>query len=533
MTFRSHLRYLVFFVLLIALPLSQTSCTSSEDEDVSVLEEELESMGGDSDPFADDIEGLDDFAEEDLLDVVDEGDDSLAELDEEFSEGGDFDDEFADEGFDDEFADEDFSDEEFSDEEFSEGGDGQVAENEFDEFDEFNELEQGGEKDPFAQSEESLAKELNKQGEDYPITENAKPQFPEEVIGANPPPGSETVPPGQSMGGPLPPTNGPLITSETQELMDLPDPIEPTIPQDDLGMADPIVPLDDGEMPDEQNWVPVVKIKTDPFYRNERLMNAVYIARPDDSLGSISQKIYGEDRSKEMLADNGHLEKGIDPGDKVYYNSPNRSDDRTNLKFYYEDIGLPPQFYKTKDSDNMRRLGTKLLGFSEGWKEIWAINPQVDSKTILPSGMELKYWTGNESKPQLEIAGNTTPEEYPPSDPIEDDPMSAGTVDDPFQETELPPEPPLPEAQVGGPDPTLEPEPVPDIEPFPEDGIEEAPIPPPQQAAVQPVENNSSLLSIGAIALLIMAGAGLVAIQIKKRKDATGMTPASLEYTQV
>ena len=529
MTMRSILRILILFCLL-ALPISQIACTSSEDEDVTVLEEELETLGDGGEEMADDI------GDDDLMDIVDEEDASLSDLDEEDSMDTEFeDDEFAeDEGLEDELAesgdvDDEFADEDFDDGELAQGGD------EFDEFSEFEEFEEAGAKDPFAQDEEALANELGK-GNDYPVVDNAKPQFPEEVIGANKPPfvTGQPIPPGGAIPGqPLPPNNGPLITSETQDLMDLPDPVEPTVPQDDLGMADPIVPLDDDEMPEEQNWIPVVKIKKDAFHRNKRLLNAVYIARPDDSITSISEKIYGEDRSKELLADNPHLLKGVDPGDKLYYNSPNRSEDSGSLKIYYEDVGLPAQNYTTKKNDNMRRLGTKLLGFSEGWKEIWAINPQVDSKTILPRGIDLKYWTGNESK-KLEMADSPTGEEESIPDPIEEEgPTGAGMTDDPFAETELPPEPPLPEAEVAvAPDPTLAPEPA-DIEAFPEDGIEEAPIPPPQVGSVQSSQDGGSLLSIGAIALLIMAGVGLVAIQIKKRKDSTGLSPGSLEYTQV
>jgi hypothetical protein len=513
-SFKTYL-FLLFFVFVV--PLSVTHCTSS-DEDPSVLEEELEGLEDGGDPMADEVEDLSDLAEGDLEDVVDEEDmgedlsyedeDLLAledkvesdaqddigdELDEAFDDGDTSDDEFA----------------EFDDEKFEDSDD------EFDEFDEFEDEKS----QQFAENEKSLQEELNKQQnlkQDYPIIKEAQPQFPEEVVGTSPAPAPATSTTAPVAGG--------FITSETQAVNDLPDPIEPTIPQDDLGMADPITPLAEDEMPGAPGWVPVVKIKTDPFFRNQRLMNAVYIVRPDDSMDSISQKIYGSDRVKELNDDNPHLAKGIDPGDKVYYNSPNRSEDRSTVKFYYDDVGLKPQIYRTVANDNMRRLGVKLLGFKEGWKEIWAINPSVDSKTILPSGLELRYWTGHEQNENLMAAT----EDIMPDENM-DQAMGAGSIEDPFADSELPPEPPLPEAQVAGPDPTLEPEPLPDIQPIPDESIQPTPGPP----VMANQNQNESLLTVGAVALLIMAGAGLVAIQIKKRKDNTAVNPASLEYTQV
>lgn len=508
---RSILRKLFYFLFFTTLlPLSIVQCTSSDDE-ATALEEEMatleddmdmgEGLDGGIEEMAEISEGdLTDELDDDELDFDDNEGDELAELDEEFDTGGD--DEFDDDEI------EDFDKEVASSDE------------DFDEFDEFDDEKKPGE---FAQNEKALADELGQQ--DYPIAEDVKPQFPEEVMQAG-----DGTNPAPLITSQAAPNDGPLITSETEEIDT---PLAPEIPNDDLGMADPIVPEDDSQPP-APSWIPVVKIKTDPFYRNNRLMNAVYIARPDDSLETISQKIYGEDRVNELKADNPHLDKGIDPGDKVYYNSPNRSDDRGQLKFYYADLGLSPQIYKTKDSDNMRRLGSKLLGFNEGWKEVWAINPHVDSKTILPEGLDLKYWTGNEST-ATPLLAQTSIEDLPSPDPIDDgsDTAAMGSLDeDPFGDANVPPpESPLPQAQVGAPDPTFEPEPVPDIEAFPEEGVEEVPGASAPVAA-QPASNDS-LIQVGAMALFLIAGVGLVAIQIKKRKEATMVSTGSMEYTQV
>jgi hypothetical protein len=501
--------YIVLCFWLFVVPVTLVQCTSS-DENTTLLDQELGDLDTGNDGMIEDLDGLDDFiddgaladlgdddsfGEDDLggeVDGMDGLDDELAELDElNDSFDGDFDD--------------------VGDDAFADAGDGF---DEFDDFDDFDDFGEGG--DAFAQNEQSLEDELNQSQsfDDYPVMENAQATFPEEVVGAD--------------GLPVAPIAGgdSTITSESSDFVAIGDPLDGSLdnslPQDDLGMADPLI---DDDQPEPQTWVPVVKIKTDPFFRNQRLMNAVYIARPKDNFESINGKIFGsEDRVSQLKADNPHLDKGIDPGDKIYYNSPSRVDDKTQLKFYYEDIGLKPQYYTTRSGDNIRRLGLKLLGFPDGWKEVWAINQQVDSKTILPEGLELKYWTGDEPSAQVPVAVNEVADE-------EDQMMATtGTMDDPFagadfpEEPELPVEPPLPDAglAMGG---QLEPEILPDIEPFPEEVIQ-----PSQMASV---DQQDSLLSIGALALLLMAGVALVAIQIKKRKDSTGISPQSLEYTQV
>lgn len=497
------LRKLFYYSLVLVICSSLIACTSSDDE-ATAIEEEIENTAQEG-AMVDDIEELSDVAEEDLVDEVQEEDQFEESTDKEVADVTDEEDEVADDDAD---------------------------------MKEFDELDgESSDHKNVAQSEKALEAELNKKsgGPEYPVAENAQPTFPEEVIGQGGVGSMQNMPPGGIPGYPTAGGGSDKITSETQDIA-MVDSSEPPLPQEDLGKADPIVPFDD-EPSSNQEWVPVVKVKTDPFFRNERLMNAVYIARPKDDIQSVSEKIFHADRSEQLKTDNPHLAKGVDPGDKVYYNSPVRPDDKTQLKLYYEDLGTKPQIYITKDGDNIRRLGSKLLGFPEGWKELWAINQNMDSKTVLPAGMEVKYWSGEEMPTNFQASVSSRKQEKntPPQDEIEEPQEIAGGVgalggaDNFGNEPELPPEPPLPDAQLAMPENNIEPEVVPDIEPFPEAGIETTPHP----VAVSAVDQNQSLLSVGALALLLMAGVGLIAIQVKKRKDNTGMRPQSLEYTQV
>ena len=155
-------------------------------------------------------------------------------------------------------------------------------------------------------------------------------------------------------------------------------------------------------------------------------LNRVYLARAGDSMKSISQKIYGKNRKKDLVAWNG--KSSVTTGDKVYYASPNDAND-TTMKTYYEDIGVQPSTYTSKDGDNIRKVSKQLLGSGQSWKEVWATNPTVESKGDIPAGLEIRYWPegseagaaptmANNGKGKHEVANADSADlPPPPSDP--------------------------------------------------------------------------------------------------------------------
>jgi hypothetical protein len=139
-------------------------------------------------------------------------------------------------------------------------------------------------------------------------------------------------------------------------------------------------------------FIPVKKIRDTAFAAADGTnLNRVYLGRPGDTVKSISQKIYGQNRSKDLLAWNSHLRSGVKTGDKVYYSSPNSPGD-FSMKTFYEDAGVEPAVYVSSEGDNIRKVSKELLGSSESWKEVWATNMNVESKGDIPAGVELRYW---------------------------------------------------------------------------------------------------------------------------------------------
>ena len=154
------------------------------------------------------------------------------------------------------------------------------------------------------------------------------------------------------------------------------------------------------ETPKKKTWVPLKKIPTKPWKQDGKWVNAVYIAREGDDLNQISIKIYGQTNLMEKLKSFNPFLKKRDPkvGDKIYYNSPNRPNDRVKFSHYYEDNNQTAMTYDIQSGENIRKIAMSLLGHEDSWKEIWATNPQVESKGNVNETVTVYYWLGSSAK---------------------------------------------------------------------------------------------------------------------------------------
>ena len=144
-----------------------------------------------------------------------------------------------------------------------------------------------------------------------------------------------------------------------------------------------------------KSFIPVKKMKMVPYDKNGVLVNAVYFVRQGDTLRSIADKVYGAGSAVDFRIVNPHLNEGnLRVGQKVYYNSPSRSQERSRFLTYYEDAKVPVMNYSAREGENIREISQMLLGHSRSWMEIWASNLQVDSKGILEAPYEIRYWEG-------------------------------------------------------------------------------------------------------------------------------------------
>ena len=167
--------------------------------------------------------------------------------------------------------------------------------------------------------------------------------------------------------------------------------------------------------PEKPSIIPLNKIISNSYRKSGHLVNTVYIAREKETLQSISQKIYGLDKVSDLYAINPHLQsRTVKVGDKIYYNSPLRSNDNSRLLFYYEDINAPSSSYSLSPGDNIRSVSSKLLGHPNSWKEIWATNPSLESKGEISKNVNIVYWP-------KEVVAQAVPSLEPPPEPSSSD----------------------------------------------------------------------------------------------------------------
>ena len=170
----------------------------------------------------------------------------------------------------------------------------------------------------------------------------------------------------------------------------------------------------------KKTWIPLKKIKATPYQAGGFLVNAVYIARPGEDIQSISNKIFGSDQTSQLNSINSYLTKrNVKTGDKIYYSSPSRPSDSDQLLFYFEDKGFSPLSHEVSAGQNIRTVATQLLGDAHSWKEIWATNPDLQSKWIVKNPITIKYWGQQESPAPAEPVAQSPEPEAPEESPQE------------------------------------------------------------------------------------------------------------------
>lgn len=309
---------------------------------------------------------------------------------------------------------------------------------------------------------------------------------------------------------------------------------------------------------------------TTPYQHTGGWVNTVYVARPGEKLKQISQTIFGSDKSKELkgIAENSYLKsRSVKAGDKIYYISPNRPDDSTKTILYYEDMGMVPETYTAQAGDNLKKVSKKLLGYDKAWVEMWTSNP-VESKTKLAEGEVLKYWKSASSIAPVStttLAQNTPPADSgnanlvdntqmptPPADPMANPAMDQQMAQNspppdmnsmpppPPPDSSMPPAPdmngmasagdPLPPPQdmsaAPPPPPDMAPPPPPDMAPPPEvAGADQGakkfnPNAGEEEAAAIGGLDQDTLMSLGALAVLVIALAFVLIGRNKKKRAA-------------
>lgn len=279
---------------------------------------------------------------------------------------------------------------------------------------------------------------------------------------------------------------------------------------------------------------PLKKIAAKPWKVGKTWFNGVYFARPGETLVSISQVIYGDDRSSLLKKGNpGYKSRDPKPGDKVYYNSPKRPEDSETLMTFYDEQGLQPEVYAAKSGDNLRVIAKTLLGYDGAWKEVWASNMELESKGVLKEGDQFKYWKSAPTAMTPPPAAGTMNAEatMPPGGAPPNAEASMPPPPPTQAANELPPPPPMPDIPPPPPMEAAPPSPPPqasnDLPPPPPPPPMEATPPPPPPPSVGKAKkapageeeatamNEDTMITLGMVAV---AAAGVAALLVVRRR---------------
>ncbi len=345
--------------------------------------------------------------------------------------------------------------------------------------------------------------------------------LPEDALGDAPPPDTAAAPNIE---------DNPLTESTPAE----PPPVVDTLPPDTLGdsvadSAPPVMETNEPvhetksvsssasvEAPSEEAPKPLPsyrKVEHTPWKEGGKILNTVYVARDGDSWASVSSMIYGVEKPGDLKKMNPAIKgRKLKVGDKVYYNSPHRPDDETQVLTYYADSGIAPEVYIAKSGDNLKRVAKELFGSEQGWKELYATN-DFESKSALDEGTQIKYWRTVAATPKTEVA--VAP---PPAPPV-DMPPPPPSADMPPPDMPPPPPPadmgvhdmappPPPPADIGAHEMAPPPPPPPPVE------VAAPPPPPPPMAKQHKADEAAGASPLEDDQMTTLAGGAVLAVAL-------------------
>lgn len=311
----------------------------------------------------------------------------------------------------------------------------------------------------------------------------------------------------------------------------------------DLGSSETPAPMEEAPIAapvEEEKPAKVVsslkKVDETPRSVGGTPLNAVYVARPGDTFKSISEMIYHDgSRQKDLKKWNSWI-SNLSPGDKVYYNSPNRPQDMASVKNYYEEQGAQSETYVAKEGDNLRKVSKNLLGYSNAWKEVWATNATLESKGDLAPGTELKYWKKSDMSSGMQSGSELAGINQAPPPPAEMPPAPDMAQNELPPVDELPPPPDMNAGASGSMAEMPPPPPPTEMAPPPPPPAEMAPPPPPPIAEKpprpQPVVGGDDTGFTNDDMMMGLAGIGIIAagvaamMVIRKRRQQKEMQAA-------
>ncbi|MEO5668023.1 MAG: LysM domain-containing protein, partial [Bdellovibrionota bacterium] len=105
-------------------------------------------------------------------------------------------------------------------------------------------------------------------------------------------------------------------------------------------------------------------------------LNGYVFVRNEQNWKDLSKLLYGRADRAALLAEwNGNSE--IKPGAVVYYNSPFRPDDSSELKSFDTDFGMTLTGVSVSAGDSLSSIAAKVYGSPDAWRELASLNADL------------------------------------------------------------------------------------------------------------------------------------------------------------
>jgi nucleoid-associated protein YgaU len=115
------------------------------------------------------------------------------------------------------------------------------------------------------------------------------------------------------------------------------------------------------------------EIANQPVQKDGYVLNGYVFVRNERNWKELSKLLYGREDRAELLAQ-WNANAVVEPGAVVYYNSPFRPDDATQLKSFDADFGMTLTDVSVAAGDTLSSIAAKVYGSPDAWREIAAAN---------------------------------------------------------------------------------------------------------------------------------------------------------------
>jgi LysM repeat protein len=156
-----------------------------------------------------------------------------------------------------------------------------------------------------------------------------------------------------------------------------------------------------------------------PVKAGNHWMNAFYfVTSENETWRSLAIKFYNKAEHTELVR-SWNMGQVLKPGSVVYYNSPFRPQDQSNMLSFTEDFGQRFERRQVQAGDSLSKIAGRLWGNVHAWPAIAAVNPQITHPDVIEVGEVLFIPASFDTSAALAKVVNFSPTETSGNEALE------------------------------------------------------------------------------------------------------------------